>query len=84
MRADLEAISGAPMPNPDAMNPQPPGTQVFNNVGARPGDAFFASLMGSNEPNFWQCAALKILSNASGHKLYGLSEKWVGCEQDPC
>lgn len=65
------AISGAPMQG------ELPAWQGFQNtVADRPGDDFFNTVEALNPT--WQCAALKILSNAAGHQILAMSEKWIG------
>jgi hypothetical protein len=67
-----KAISGPGMSPPGT---NPPGIAVGDAVAA-PGDSFMASVIAVNPG--WQCAALKIMSNAGGHKIIAVSEKWVG------
>ena len=55
-----------------------PASEFINAVASRPADAFFTTVIKEN-PN-WDCAALKILSRAAGHKFIALTEKWVGSE----
>jgi hypothetical protein len=84
----FKAVSGAPMsPVTSAGVSSGPGAGsvggvamnavLSNTVSARPGDAFFTAVLKENPR--WECAALKILSNA-GHLFVALSEKWVGSE----
>jgi hypothetical protein len=43
---------------------------------AKAGDILMGAIMAVNPG--WQCAAVKILSNAGAHRIVALSEKWVG------
>jgi uncharacterized Zn-binding protein involved in type VI secretion len=70
-----KAVSGPPIP---ATNPMAGQAGFCNDVAPMAGDAYMGRVMGLNPE--WSCAALKILSNASGHKIVALSEKWVGKE----
>jgi len=44
-------------------------------------DLFFSDIVLESNRK-WSCAALKILTNAAGHFLLALSEKWVGKEDE--
>ncbi|HLQ43862.1 MAG TPA: SMI1/KNR4 family protein [Planctomycetaceae bacterium] len=72
-----KAVSGPPAPASEAAKiPEVPGSVFCNAVVERPGDNFFSVTKVLNPT--WECAAVKILSNASGHKIVALSEKWLG------
>jgi hypothetical protein len=49
---------------------------LHNAVKVPEGDAFMSAVVAANPS--WQCAAVKILTNASGHQIIALLEKWVG------
>jgi len=67
-----KAISGRPLPEGSPFV----GTPGFlNDIGPLAGDSYMSSAVGQNPS--WNCAALKILSNAAGHTILALSEKWV-------
>lgn len=69
-----KAVSGSPK----TPTTGPAGTvcdtvQVFP-----PGDVYMGAVLAVNN---WVCAAVKIISNAGGHRLLALSEKWVGANE---
>jgi hypothetical protein len=68
-----KAVSGAPIPDG---NPILGINGIQNTIGALAQDAFMTGVRESVPT--WSCAALKIISNASGHKIVALSEKWLG------
>jgi uncharacterized Zn-binding protein involved in type VI secretion len=73
-----KAISGAPIKDKNVVKTF--GSTFHNTVGDRPRDLFFTLIQAVNPG--WQCAALKILSNAGSHKIVAMSEKWVGRHDD--
>jgi hypothetical protein len=69
-----KAVSGVPMEGDVLERVNGPG--FCNTAADLPGDNLFSVIQATNPQ--WQCAALKILSNAQGHQIVALSEKWYG------
>ena len=71
-----KAVSGRPLADQVTRRVSTGVGKFCNEVNIAPGDGFMQNVVAAN--NQWKCAALKIISNAAGHKLIALSEKWVG------
>jgi uncharacterized Zn-binding protein involved in type VI secretion len=72
-----KAISGPPA---DAGHPLATLVGSCNDIGPLAADPFMTDVRGGLDN--WSCAALKIISNASGHKIIALSEKWIGTRME--